>query len=87
MFPAFLQHADGHLIFKGDDMTTKQAAMQHSPVLLCCSPKEQDKVSQKRYFFIIFDQHDRVSELFVQRADIMVSGHQEQVSVNDSFEY
>lgn len=57
MFPAFLQHTDGHLMFKGDDMTTKQTAMQQSTVLLCCNPLEHDKVSQMifpRCIFITF---------------------------------
>lgn len=44
IFPASLRHTDGHLMFKGDDVTTEQAAMLQSAVLLCCNPVEHDKL-------------------------------------------
>lgn len=54
MFPSFLQHTVGHLMFRGDDMTTKQTAMQHNTVLLCCNPVEHDKVSQMIFSVVYF---------------------------------
>lgn len=50
VFPAFLQHTDGHLMFKGDYMTTKPTAMLQIIVLLCCNPVKHDKASQMIHY-------------------------------------